>query len=309
MALHIRRLVLSLVHQAILDVDVVQRQLDDGKQLGRRRVGIGEGLVGDYVHGVDGKTVILAARQPGLVPIRGIGGHLQPHHILARHQLAAEPVRGPGVVEHRLAGLITGQGIGDQGRVVALLVGDGRGQAELVQMMVDGPFAAPARVAAHQIGLAVPIAVKQRRQLGILELPQVGDAVPGRCLLVDEVALGGAGHIGALTEEHLVTPCLLVLVVLQRYPVEGEEGAVPLRHRGVGHVVVHLLGGLHLVAETTHQLADQQALEGLLRQGALQGLHLDPLPRQLGAGHGEGTQQQGAQGQSFGDLFHAFTPL
>ena len=181
-------------------------------------------------------------------------------------------------------------------------------------MMVDGPFAAPAWVAAHQIGLAVAIAVEQRRQLGILELAQVGDAVLGCGLLVDEVPLGGTGHIGALTEEHLVTPCLLVLVVLQRYPVEGEEGAVPLRHRGVGHVVVHLLGGLHLITEAPHQLADQQALEGLLRQGALQGLHLDPLPRQLGAGHGErtqqlGTQQQCAQGQSFGDLSHAFTPL
>ena len=36
---------------------------------------------------------------------------------------------------------------------------------------------------------------------------------------------GGTGHAGALTEDTL-SPRLLVLVVLQRHPVECEEGAV-----------------------------------------------------------------------------------
>ena len=52
-------------------------------------------LVGNDVHGVHRKAVVLAVRQTGLVRI-GASAGTSSHHILPRHQLAAEAVGRPG---------------------------------------------------------------------------------------------------------------------------------------------------------------------------------------------------------------------
>jgi hypothetical protein len=58
-------------------------------------------------------------------------------------------------------------------------------------VVLNHGFAAPTRVAAGQVGLAVTVGIEQLGDLGILELFYVGDLVGVGSLLVDQVALGG----------------------------------------------------------------------------------------------------------------------
>ena len=283
MALDVGGLVLALAHQMVLRVDVAHRQLHHLEQLGGGGVLLSPGLVGDDLLVVHHEAVVLAVGQLGVQPFllagQGGEGHFQPHHVGAGLDLVADPVRRPGVVQHRLARLEAGDGVGDQRRVSTLLVRDGGAQAVGVQVVFDYRLAAPAGVAARQVGLAVAVGVKQLGDLGVLELLQVGDFVRVGRLLVDQVALRGVARINALAVELAVAARVLVVVGVQRVPVVGHEGGIAIRQRHVGRGVFHFLDGLHGVAQLLQGAADQQGLEGFLGDGALQRLHADALAR------------------------------
>ena len=104
-------------------------------------------------------------------------------------QYAAHPVRGPGVIEDRLALLVTGDGVGDDGRVGALAVSHRVAQPVGIEVMFDHLLAAPARVATGQVGLAVAVGIEELGELGVLELVDALDAVLFGGFLVDQVAL------------------------------------------------------------------------------------------------------------------------
>ncbi|MNV92402.1 hypothetical protein D3C71_1869960 [compost metagenome] len=67
MTLYVGGAVLAFVHAQVLRVHVRQRQFHDGEQFGGGRVSLGPLLVGDDMFVVDGKTVIFAVRQGGIV--------------------------------------------------------------------------------------------------------------------------------------------------------------------------------------------------------------------------------------------------
>jgi hypothetical protein len=94
-------------------------------------------------------------------------GHLQPDHVLAGLQHAADPVGRPGVVRMGLPLLEAGDGVGNQRGIAALLVRDGAAQLVGRELVLDDQLAAPAGVAAGQVGLAVAVGVKQLGQFGV----------------------------------------------------------------------------------------------------------------------------------------------
>ncbi|CVA30751.1 Uncharacterised protein [Serratia marcescens] len=269
------------MHTQVLRVDVGDRQLHDGEQLGGRRIGFGPLLVGGDAHGVDREAVVGAVRQLGvdvlLLARQGGERYLQPDHVAARHHHIADPVRRPGVIQHRFTLFVAGDGVGDHRRVVALVVLDGVAQAVGLDVVVDHRFAAPARGAAGQIGLAVAVGVEQLGDLGILKLLDVGDVILLGGLLVDQVALRGAVDVDAFAVELGVAACGLVLIGVQRIPVDRDKGRVAGGDRGVGDVVIHFTRFFHVVTQFFQRLADQQRLEGLFGNGALHRLYRDPL--------------------------------
>ena len=78
---------------------------------------------------------------------------------------------------------------------------DGIAQAVGLDVVVNHRFAAPARSAAGQIGLAVAVGVEQLGDLGIFQLLDVGDVVLLGGFLVDQVALRGAVDVDAFAVE------------------------------------------------------------------------------------------------------------
>src|SRR5690606_22351839 len=111
-------------------------------------------------------------------------------------------------------------------------------QTVSLELMIDHHLAAPTRVATSKVSLAITIAVKQRSELGILQLGYVGNAVFVGSDLVDEIALGRAGYISSLAVELGIIPGLLILVFVERIPVESEKGRIAAGDRGITHIVI-----------------------------------------------------------------------
>ena len=292
-------LVGAVVHGLVLGVDGGYRQCHHAEQLGRCGILLDELAVGHDALVVHDEAVVLAVGQGGAVGA-GIlaGGHLQPHHVLARLEHIAHPVGRPGVIEDGLALLVARDGVGDQRGVVALHVLDVAAQLEFVQVLLDGFFAAPPGVAAGQVGLAVAIGVEQLGNGGVLHLLDAGDLVLLGGLAVDQVALQRASGIGVIAPELAVAAGVLVEVFVQAVPVVGHEGGVAVGDGQVGGGVVHFLDGLDLVAELLQRLHHQLGLEGFFGDRALQRLDADALAGLFVAGVGvEGGQadQAGAE--------------
>jgi hypothetical protein len=123
-------------------------------------------------------------------------------------------------------------------------VRDRAAQAVGVQLVLDHALAAPAGVAAGQVGLAVAVGVEQLGDLRVLELRDVGDLVLVGGLLVDQVALQRAGGVRVVAPQLGVAAGVLVVVGVQRVPVVGQEGAVAVGDGQVGRGVVHFLDRL-----------------------------------------------------------------
>ena len=187
---------MAFVHHRILGVDVGDRQLHDAKQGGGGRVFLRPRFVGDDVHGVHREAIVGAVGQFGvdvfLLARQGGERHLQPDDVLARLQHVANPVRRPGIVEHRFTFFIPGNGVGHHRRVVALVMGDGFAQAIGVNLMVNHCFAAPSWGTAGEIRFTVIVGIKQFGDLRIFELIDGGDVVLLSGFFVDQIALGGA---------------------------------------------------------------------------------------------------------------------
>ena len=62
---------------------------------------------------------------------------LYPDHVFTRDQHADGPVGGPGVEKNRLAAFITGNRVGNQGRVIALNVINSAAQRIHIKMMLN----------------------------------------------------------------------------------------------------------------------------------------------------------------------------
>ncbi|MNP49683.1 hypothetical protein D3C76_1438880 [compost metagenome] len=109
------------------------------------------------MHGVYREAIVGPVRQLGIdifhLARQGRERYLQPDNVTPRHHHIADPVRRPGVIQHRFAFFEAGDGIGDHGGVVALIVLHGFAQAI--------GFTAPARGTAGQVGLAVTVGIKQ----------------------------------------------------------------------------------------------------------------------------------------------------
>ena len=187
---------MAFVHHRILGVDVGDRQLHDAKQGGGGRIFLGPGFVGDDVHRVHREAIVGAVGQFGvdvfLLARQGGERHLQPDDVFARFQHVADPVRRPGVVEHRFTLFIAGDGVSHHRRVVALVMGDGFAQAIGVNLVVNHRFAAPAWRTAGEIRFTVVIGIKQFGDLRIFKLIDGGDVVLLGGFFVDQIALGGA---------------------------------------------------------------------------------------------------------------------
>ncbi len=56
-------------------------------------------------------------------------------------------------------------------------------------MVIDHSLTPPTRVAANQVRLAVLVAVKERGNIGVLQVFQIGNIVLFGCRLIYEVAL------------------------------------------------------------------------------------------------------------------------
>ena len=165
------------------------------------------------------------------------------------------------------------QRVRDQCRVVALHVAHGVAQLEGGQLVLDHGLAAPARVGAQQVGLAIAIGVEQAGELGVGQLADVRDLVLVGGALVDHVTLRSAGGEHALARELGVAARRLVELGVVRVPVVGDEGGIALGHRDVGQRVVHLAEGLHVVAELLQGLHHQQGLKVLFDQRTFQRQH------------------------------------
>ena len=156
--------------------------------------------------------------------------------------------------------------------------------------MFNRGLAAPAGVAAGQVGLAVAIGVKQGGDFRVFELLDIGDLVFFGRFLVDQIALHGAVGVFTLAVQLVSATGVFVEVGVQRIPVVGHEGGVAIGDGDVGGGVFHLFNRLHVVAQLLQRAVDQQGLEGLFRYRALQRLHLDALAGQVlcaGAGSGQ----------------------
>lgn len=68
LAFNIRFLRFALVHPRVLRVDIGNRQLHDGEELGRCRIGFGPLFVGDDAHAIDGEAIVCAVGQLGADP-------------------------------------------------------------------------------------------------------------------------------------------------------------------------------------------------------------------------------------------------
>jgi hypothetical protein len=69
---------------------------------------------------------------------------------------------------------------------------------------------------------------------------------------------------------------------VQRLPVDGGKGRVAGGKRGIANVVVHFAGLIDGVAQFFQRAADQQGLEGLFRNGALNRFNGNAFARQVG---------------------------
>ena len=186
-------LVFAVFHAQVLGVDVAHGQLHDGKEPGGVGVRVGKCLVGHDLLLVGDEAVVFAIRQLGILPGLLAGqrdkGHLQPGHFLAGAQHAADPVGRPGVVEDGFALPPAGDGVGHEGGVSALHVGDGVAQPVGAELVLDDGFAAPAGVAAGQVGLAVAVGVEQAGDFEVFKLVDVGDAVLLDGFAIDQVGI------------------------------------------------------------------------------------------------------------------------
>ena len=273
------------MHHGVLGVYVCQRQFHYREQLRRRRVFLGPGFVRHDMHGIHREAIVHAVWQFGvdifLLARQGGEGHLQPHHVFARLQHVAHPVRRPGVVDHRLAFFKAGDGIGHHRRVIAVAHVDGLRQIEGFVLVVNHRFTAPARRAAHHVGFAVTVGIKEFGDLRIFQLFNIGDVILIGGFLVDQISLRSAGHKGAFAVEFLVTACGGIHIVVQRLPVHGGKGGIAGGNRGIAHVVIHFTGGIHRIAQFLQRTADNLGLEGLFRNGALHRLHGNAFARQV----------------------------
>ncbi|MOA41303.1 hypothetical protein D3C78_1632500 [compost metagenome] len=129
--------------------------------------------------------------------------------------------------------------------------------------MVNGRLAAPAWRTAGQVGLAVAIGIEQLGNIGIFQLFNVGDVVFIGGFLVDQIPLCRPVDVNPFTVKFGVTACGLVLIGVQRIPVNRQEGRVAGGDGSVGDVVVHFPGVFNVIAQLFQRLADQQRLEGL----------------------------------------------
>ncbi len=154
-------------------------------------------------------------------------------------------------------------------------------QIERLVLVVNHRFAAPARRAAHHVGLAVTVGVKQSGDLRILQLFDVGDVVLVGGFLVDQVPLRRAVDKGAFTVEFLIATGGGIHIVMQRLPVYGGKGGVTGGNRGVAHVVIHFARRVNRIAQFFQRPADQQGLEALFRNSALHWLHGNAFARQV----------------------------
>ena len=283
MAADIGLAALALAHAHVLGVDVLDGQLHHGEELGSGRIFLGPGFVGQDVLLIELEAVVLAIGQLGLVFALGTGdiGYLQPADLLARAQHGVHPERGPDVIQNGLAAFVAGDGVGNQGLVVALPVGDAGLQIQSLEMFVDGQLAAPARVAARQVGLAVAIGVEQRCQLGVLELCDAGDLVLLGRGLVDQIALYRIARIGAGAIEGLVCAIVLIKGAVQWHPVSGGKGGVALGHGHMLGAVFQTLDGLYPVAQLLQSARNQQGLEHFLIHRTLERLHRDAFAGQF----------------------------
>ena len=138
---------------------------------------------------------------------------------------------------------------------------DGIAQLEGGELVLNDGLAAPAWVAARQVGLAVAIGVKELGDLRVGELGDAGDLVLIGGLLVDQVTLRGMVRVHAFARELVVATGVLVEVGVHGVPVVGHEGGVAIGNGDVGRGVFHFLDGLDVVAECLQGLHDQLGLE------------------------------------------------
>ncbi|MCY1361813.1 hypothetical protein D9M69_485000 [compost metagenome] len=153
-------------------------------------------------------------------------------------------------------------------------------------MMADDQLAAPARVAAGQIRLAVAIGVEQLGDLRLLQVGDVLDVVGIGSLFVDQVSLEYPGHDVTGLYHDLVTAGLLVELVVQLVPqVHGEIGvAIGQGHHH--HAVLGLFRFLDLVAQFAQAFHRHLATEALLGDGGEDRRDLDTLAGLVGRGAG-----------------------
>ena len=266
MAGDVGRAVFALGHAVVLRVDVGNGQLHHFKQLAGSRVLLDKNFVGNDLLFVHHEAVVFAIGQLGveLALLAGQRGerHFQPDHIGAGLELGADPVRRPGVIKHRLAGLVAGDGVGNQRRVAALLVRDAVTQLVGGQVVFNHRLAAPAGGAAGQVGLAIAIGIKQLGNFWVGKLADVGDFVLVGGLLVDQVALRGVVRIHAFAHQFAVAAGVLVEVGVHRIPVVGQESSVAIANRQVGGGVLNFFDGFDVVAELLQPRHHQLGLEG-----------------------------------------------
>ncbi|MNN35594.1 hypothetical protein D3C81_1494480 [compost metagenome] len=180
-------------------------------------------------------------------------------------------------------------------------------------MVVDHQLAAPARVAACQVGLAVAIDVEQLGDFRFLQVGQVLDVISLGGLLIDQVALQHAGdHVTGL-DQALVTTDLLVEVVMQLVPEMHGEVRIAVGQRDHHRRVVGLLGLLHVVTQLAKARHRHLATETLLGNRREDRRDRNTLPRLVRRSRHpiQRHQAQGDHGGALQKLFeeHRRVPL
>ncbi|MNE80885.1 hypothetical protein D3C80_1774950 [compost metagenome] len=99
---------------------------------------------------------------------------------------------------------------------------------------------------------------------------------------IDQIPLRRIGDIGALAIKLLVAAGAVVHIGLQRIPVHRHVGGVAGGDGGIGDVVIHLAGGLDVVAQFYQRAVDQLGLKTFFRECALQRFNRDAFAGKFG---------------------------
>ena len=109
--------------------------------------------------------------------------------------------------------------------------------------------------------------------------------------LINQIALRRAVHKHAFAVELFIPAGGSVHIVVQGLPVDGGKSGVAGGERSIANVVIHFARLIDGITEFLQRAADQQGLEGLFRNGALNRLNGNAFARQIrreGGGGNEG---------------------